>query len=157
MSTTDGKKNKAMTAEELKKFLPEFFARDAKAPFPMTVFDGNMAPFLTGGRDTAILTKFNGKSERGDILLVDCGGRVTLSRVFAENGCEMSLMGDSQAEPCSAVGRAAVLARCDSVVKDGRLIRKNDAVWRFFERVWAEKPEARKQLLQAAGVLDKKL
>lgn len=121
----------------------------------MTVFDGNMAPFLTDGKDTAILTKFDGKSERGDIFLVDVGGRVTLSRVFASN--EMSFMGDSQAEPCSAVGRAAVLARCDSVVKDGRLIRKNDAVWRFFERVWAEKPEARKQLLQAAGVLDKKL
>lgn len=155
MSTTDGKKLKAMTADGLKKFLPEFFARDAKAPFPMTVFDGNMAPFLTDGKDTAILTKFDGKSERGDILLVDFDGRVTLSRVFASN--EMSFMGDSQAEPCPTVGRAAVLARCDSVVKDGRLIRKNDAVWRFFERVWAEKPEARKQLLQAAGVLDKKL
>ena len=152
----DGAKKKILTPEELKKFLPEFFREDKTSTFPLTVTGGSMAPFLTDRRDTALLTAFDGNVSRGDILLFEYGGRLLLHRVCAVKDDELMFMGDAHTYTEGPVKKSAVLARCDSVVRDGKLIRKKDALWRFYEHVWAERPALRKHLLKAAGLAGKK-
>lgn len=149
-------KKKLLTSEELKKFLPEFFAQDGGAPFPLTVTGGSMAPFLADGRDTVLLTPFDGKVSRGDVLLFDCGGRLLLHRVCAVKNGELWFMGDAHTYAEGPIKTSAVLARCDSVIRDGKPMRKSDAMWRFYEHIWAQKPALRKHLLNAAGLLGKK-
>ena len=154
----DNKKNrdvkkKLLTSEELKKFLPEFFAQDGGAPFPLTVTGGSMAPFLVDGRDTA---PFDGKVSRGDVPLFDCGGRLLRHRVCAGKDGELWVMGDAHTYAEGPIKTSSVLARCDSVIRDGKPMRKNDAMWKFYEHIWAQKPAVRKHILNAAGLLGKK-
>ena len=152
----DLRNKKTITAEDLEKFLPQYFEKDGGAPFPLTVTGGSMAPFLIGGRDTALLTPFTGDARRGDILLFFYGDRLLLHRVCAVKDGELWFMGDAHTYSEGPVRQQAVLARCDSAVRDGKLVSRHNTLWKFYEHLWAEKPEARDHLLKAAGIIKKK-
>ena len=95
-------------------------------------------------------------SADGDILLFSYGDRLLLHRVCAVKDGELWFMGDAHTYSEGPVRQQAVLARCDSAVRDGKLVSRRNTLWKFYEHLWAEKPEARNHLLKAAGIIKKK-
>lgn len=125
--------DKKMTAEELKSFLPVYFDENSGKPFPLTVTGGSMAPFLVEGRDKAFLTPFDGSASVGDVLLFCHGDRLILHRVAEiHDNKTLSFMGDAHTVGENNIPVSDVLARCDAVLRDGKIIKKNDPLWHFF-------------------------
>ncbi len=144
--------DKKMTAEELKSFLPVYFDENSGKPFPLIVTGGSMAPFVIEGRDKAFLTPFDGSVSVGDVLLFCHGGRLILHRVAEiHDNKTLSFMGDAHTVGENNIPVSDVLARCDAVLRDGKIIKKNDLLWRFFA-ILPKHRRGRKLITEISGL-----
>lgn len=147
--------DKKMTAEELKSFLPVYFDENSGKPFPLTVTGGSMAPFVIGGRDKAFLTPFDGSASVGDVLLFCHGDRLIMHRVAKiHDNKTLSFMGDAHTVGENNIPVSDILARCDTVLRDGKIIKKNDPLWRFFA-ILPKHGRGRKLLTMISGLKKK--
>ncbi len=147
--------DRKMTAEELKSFLPVYFNENNGKPFPLTITGGSMAPFLIAGRDKAFLTPFDGSAAVGDVLLFSYGDRLILHRVTKiSDNKTLSFTGDAHTVGENNIPVSDILARCDTVIRDGGIIKKNDPLWHFFALL-AKHPKGRKLIFKIADLRKK--
>ena len=103
----------------------------------LTVTGNSMVPFLVHKRDTVILTRTDGVIKRGDILFYRRkNGKCVLHRVIKVSDEGIYFLGDSQNKIEGPLDKNCVLAKCDSVIRKGKIADKNSIIWKFFRVVW---------------------
>ena len=98
----------------------------------------SMYPLLVGGRDEAVISSIGVKKPgRGDIVLyVSEDGIHALHRVHHVKGRDYYMLGDSQTWIEGPIKETAVLAVATDVIRKGKRISCNNAVYRFFAELW---------------------
>ena len=110
--------------------------QDAQA-VPLVISGSSMVPFLAHGRDTVYLSKLDRSPKRGDMIFYRRdNGTYILHRVFraGENACDM--VGDAQTEIEPGIRPEQVLAVVNTVRRKGKLLKKGNFWWDFFEGFW---------------------
>jgi hypothetical protein len=103
---------------------------------PLVITGGSMTPFLVHGRDTVYLSKIATPPKRGDMILYQRdNGRFILHRVYRV-GTTYTMVGDAQTLLETGIRPDQMLARVDTVRRKGKLLRKGNFCWDFFEKVW---------------------
>ena len=103
---------------------------------PLVITGGSMTPFLVHGRDTVYLSKLATPPKRGDMILYQRdNGRFILHRVYRV-GTTYTMVGDAQTLLETGIRPDQMLARVDTVRRKGKLLRKGNFCWDFFEKVW---------------------
>ena len=117
--------------------MPQLLQLLQEAQFVPLVISGNsMSPFLRHGRDTVYLSKLATPPKRGDMILYQRdNGRFILHRVYRV-GTTYTMVGDAQTLLETGIRPDQMLARVDTVRRKGKLLRKGNFCWDFFEKVW---------------------
>ena len=117
--------------------MPQLLQLLQEAQFVPLVISGNsMSPFLRHGRDTVYLSKIATPPKRGDMILYQRdNGRFILHRVYRV-GTTYTMVGDAQTLLETGIRPDQMLARVDTVRRKGKLLRKGNFCWDFFEKVW---------------------
>ncbi len=104
---------------------------------PLIITGNSMAPFLRHGRDTVYLSKVTEPPKKGDMILYqrDSGGYV-LHRICRERNGMYDLVGDGQCCIEPGIRNDQILAVIKTVRRKGKLLRKGNFLWEFFEHVW---------------------
>ena len=103
---------------------------------PLVITGSSMTPFLVHGRDTVYLSKIVTPPKRGDMILYQRdNGRFILHRVYRV-GTTYTMVGDAQTLLETGIRPDQMLARVDTVRRKGKLLRKGNFCWDFFEKVW---------------------
>lgn len=127
--------NNRYSADDFVKILSDKFNKNE--PVNLTVTGSSMVPFLVQKRDTVILTPPEDSIKKGDILLYRRkNGKCVLHRVQKIDKKGIYFVGDSQTAIEGPLDESCVLAICKSAVRKGRLINKNNIIWKFFGMIW---------------------
>ena len=104
---------------------------------PLVISGSSMTPFLVHGRDTVYLSKAEHPLKRGDMILYRraCGAYV-LHRIYAEKDGSYTLVGDAQTLLETGIQPEQVLAVVSAVRRKGKLLKRGNFCWDFFEKVW---------------------
>lgn len=103
----------------------------------LVVTGNSMLPFLVHRRDSVVLTKYNGNAKKGDILLFKrIDGKCVLHRVKTIDNDGLYFIGDGQINTEGPIDESAVLAKCCSVIRKGKLINESSFTWLFFKYIW---------------------
>ena len=104
---------------------------------PLVISGGSMTPFLVHRRDTVYLSKPDRPLKKGDMILYRRdGGAYVLHRICAVREEGYDLVGDAQTAIERGVRPDRVLALVTAVRRKGKLLKKGDFWWDFFEKVW---------------------
>ena len=128
-------KVKIMDPDQL---IPQLLALLEDTPsVPLMVSGNSMIPFLHHGRDTVYLSKLTGSPQRGDIVLYrrDSGNYI-LHRVYETDGVFFTMIGDGQVSLEPEIRSDQLLAIVNSVRRNGKLLKKGDPCWAFYEKWW---------------------
>lgn len=129
--------------------------RDITA-LPLVVSGNSMSPFLVHGRDTVYLSRFDGKVEKGDILLYKRdNGSYILHRVFAADKDCYTMVGDGQTYLEKNVRKDQIVAVATAVKRKGRILKKGDFCWEFFRKVWIRLVTARPYMAKSYKYIKK--
>lgn len=124
-----------MNENEFIRILHDKFERNEH--INLTVTGNSMVPFLVDKRDTAILSPPEDKIRKGDILFYKrINGKFVFHRVKKVTSDGIFFIGDSQKIQEGPLDKSFVLAKCDSVIRKGKLIDKKSIIWKFFRVVW---------------------
>ena len=123
---------RSVGAKELMPLVRELI--DGGASFPLMVSGNSMAPFLHDGRDSVIITALGDKPlRRGDIaFFIRPGGEYVMHRVVRVCREGVYFLGDAQTETEGPVPHENVVAAVNTVVRDGRIIRRGSPEWWLF-------------------------
>lgn len=124
-----------VSPEEL---IPELLALlDQAESVPLTISGYSMTPFLLHQRDTVFLSKVTRPLKKGDMILYQrSNGRYVLHRICRVHpGC-CDLVGDAQTEIETGIQPDQVLAIVSTVRRKGKILRKGDFWWDFFQGFW---------------------
>lgn len=103
---------------------------------PLVISGSSMTPFLVHGRDTVYLSKITHPPKRGDMILYQRdNGKYILHRVY-QTGEDFTMVGDAQTDLEHGIRLDQMLAQVTAVHRKGKLLRKGDSCWDFFEKVW---------------------
>ena len=103
---------------------------------PLVISGSSMTPFLVHGRDTVYLSKITHPPKRGDMILYQRdNGKYILHRVY-QTGEDFTMVGDAQTDMEHGIRLDQMLAQVTAVRRKGKLLRKGDPCWDFFETVW---------------------
>lgn len=104
---------------------------------PLVISGYSMTPFLLHGRDTVYLSKVKEPLKRGDMVLYrrDSGAYI-LHRVYRVEGETCTMVGDAQTQLEPGIRKDQILARVAAVRRKGKLLKKGDFLWDFFETAW---------------------
>lgn len=118
--------------------IPELLALLEQTPsVPLTISGYSMTPFLAHGRDTVFLSKVTRPLKKGDMILYRrTSGQYVLHRICRVHPDCFDLVGDAQTEIETGIRPEQVLAVVNTVRRKGRLLKKGDFRWDFFEHVW---------------------
>ena len=143
---------RVLEPEELMAQLPRLLEETESVPL---VISGNsMSPFLVHGRDTVFLSKVTQPLKRGDMILYRrTGGAYVLHRICGVRGQILRLVGDAQNRIESGIRREQVLAIVTAVRRKGKLLKKGDFCWDFFEKIWLRLIPFRPLLIRMYTVL----
>lgn len=110
----------------------------------------SMLPFIRQEKDNVVLKKKD-KVEKGDIVLVDLGGRYVLHRIIAEDGERLTLMGDGNVRGTESCTKDKVLGTVVKIVRPGgkSVTPSKGKLWKamlpvrryllaFYRRVWTK-------------------
>ena len=110
----------------------------------------SMLPFIRQEKDNVVLKKKD-KVEKGDIVLVDLGGRYVLHRIIAEDGERLTLMGDGNIRGTESCTKDNVLGTVVKIVRPGgkSVTPSKGKLWKallpvrryllaFYRRVWTK-------------------
>jgi hypothetical protein len=110
---------------------------------PLLISGNSMSPFLIHSRDTVYLSKITTPPQRGDMILYRRStGQYVLHRVYAA-GDTFTMVGDAQTLLEKGIRPEQMLARVSAVCRKGKLLRKGDFWWNFFETAWLRMLSAR--------------
>ena len=128
-------KVRTMAPEELMPQLPQLL-QQAQA-VPLIISGNSMAPFLAHGRDTVYLSKLTGPLKRGDMILYRRKtGQYILHRIYRVREGKYDLIGDGQLVIELGIGQEQILATVCAVRRKGKLLRKGNLCWEFYEHIW---------------------
>ena len=99
----------------------------------------SMVPFLTGGRDEAVLSvpDKNRLFRKNDIVLFkDCGGMHVLHRVCRVDKDGIYTLGDGNTGTEGPLQREDILAVTDYIIRKGSIIRNDDRKYLFLVGLW---------------------
>lgn len=103
----------------------------------LTVTGNSMVPFLVHKRDFVILSAPDDTIRKGDILFYRRkNGKCVLHRVKKITDHGLYFIGDSQNTIEGPLDKSCVLAKCNSVIRKGKLIDNKSIIWKFFRDVW---------------------
>ena len=103
----------------------------------LTVTGNSMAPFLVHKRDSVILSAPDDIIRKGDILFYRRkNGKCVLHRVIKITAHGLYFIGDSQNTIEGPLDKSCVLAKCNCVIRKGKLIDNKSIIWKFFRNVW---------------------
>ena len=110
----------------------------------------SMLPFIRQEKDNVVLKKKD-KVDKGDIVLVDLGGRYVLHRIIAEDGERLTLMGDGNVRGTESCTKDKVLGTVVKIVRPGgkSVTPSKGKLWKallpvrryllaFYRRVWTK-------------------
>ena len=106
---------------------------------PLVISGGSMTPFLVHGRDTVYLSKARRPLRRGDMVLYQReSGAYVLHRVFRveKNIHEYTMIGDAQTALEPGIREDQIRAVVTAVCRKGKLLKKGNFWWDFFEKIW---------------------
>ena len=121
---------------------------------PLVISGSSMTPFLVHGRDTVYLSKAEHPLKRGDMILYRraCGAYI-LHRIYGVEDGTYTLVGDAQTVLEYGIRPEQVLAVVTAVRRKGKLLKKGDFCWDFFEKVWLRMGPLRPVARAAYGIL----
>ena len=100
----------------------------------LTVTGNSMLPFLADGRDRVVLQRIEKRPKKGDIIFYRRkNGAYVLHRVVGRRGEGFFFSGDAQTYVEGPVERGQLLACCVAAERDGKLIKKNSALWTLYK------------------------
>lgn len=104
---------------------------------PLVISGSSMVPFLVHGRDTVYLSKVTQPPKKGDMIFYrrTCGQYV-LHRICKEKDGRYDLVGDAQDQIETGIAPEQILAVVKTVRRKGKLLRKGNLLWEFFEHIW---------------------
>ena len=103
----------------------------------LTVTGNSMVPFLVHKRDSVILSAPDDIIKKGDILFYRRkNGKCVLHRVKKITDQGLYFIGDSQNTIEGPLDKSCVLAKCNSVIRKGKLIDNKSIIWKFFRNIW---------------------
>lgn len=136
----NGKKNSnriIIEAEGFSETLRQWFETVPERGFPLTVTGHSMTPFLIEGRDTAVLTPFDGVMKPGEVYLYENNhGKPVLHRFVKEKDGFLIFAGDGNRFADAPVKKESIMACCTSVIRNGKMLKSDDALWKFFSKIW---------------------
>ena len=144
-----------ISPEEL---IPELLALlDQAESVPLTISGYSMTPFLLHQRDTVFLSKVTRPLKKGDMILYQrSNGRYVLHRICrVHSGC-CDLVGDAQTEIETGIQPDQVLAIVSTVRRKGKILRKGDFWWDFFQGFWLRVIPLRPLILRTYGLFVRK-
>lgn len=145
---------KILSPEEWVAQLPELL--EVTQQVPLTVSGSSMVPFLVHGRDVVYLSKISCPLKRGDIILYQRkSGRCVLHRICRVEQDSYCLVGDAQGEIEKGIRREQVLALVTAVRRKGKLLKKGNFCWFFFEKIWLAMIPARRWTMKRYARLRK--
>ncbi len=110
--------------------------REGQTSVPIPVTGGSMIPFFYSG-DTAYLDLLTRPPKRGDIVLYTRkNGRYILHRIYRVREGKYDLIGDGQLVIELGIGQEQILATVCAVRRKGKLLRKGNLCWEFYEHIW---------------------
>lgn len=121
---------------------------------PLVISGSSMTPFLVHGRDTVYLSKAEHPPKRGDMILYrrTCGAYI-LHRIYGTKDGTYTLVGDAQTVLECGIRPEQVLAVVTAVRRKGKLLKKGNCCWDFFEKVWIRMVPLRPVVRAAYGIL----
>ena len=124
------------------------------AELPLVVSGESMLPFLRPGRDTVYLRGASAPLRRGEIAFYRrWNGVYVLHRVVRTEPGKYWFVGDAQARVEGPLPEKCVFAYVTAVRRGERLIRPDNAVWRFFAGPWLHTVGRRPLLLKLYRLL----
>ena len=128
-------KLRTIEPEDLMPKLPQLL-QQAEA-VPLVISGNSMSPFLVHGRDKVYLSKLTRPPKRGDMILYRRkNGRYILHRIYRVREGQYDLIGDGQLVIERGICHEQILATVCAVHRKGKLLRKGNLCWEFFEHVW---------------------
>ena len=110
--------------------------RQGQRGVAIPVAGGSMVPFLHDG-DTVQLELPDTPLKRGDIVLYTRpSGRYILHRIYRVREGKYDLIGDGQLVIELGIGQEQILATVCAVRRKGKLLRKGNLCWEFYEHIW---------------------
>ena len=110
---------------------------DQAESVPLIISGSSMTPFLVHGRDTVFLSKVTQPLKKGDMILYRRrNGRYVLHRICRVHPDCYDLVGDAQTEIEPGIRPEQVKATVHTVRRKGRILKKGDFWWDFFEGFW---------------------
>ena len=124
------------------------------AELPLVVSGESMLPFLRPGRDTVYLRGASAPLRRGEIAFYRrWNGVYVLHRVVRTEPGKYWFVGDAQDRVDGPLPEKCVFAYVTAVRRGERLIRPDNAVWRFFAGPWLHTVGRRPRLLKLYRLL----
>lgn len=124
-----------MNEEEFIRIIEDKFLKSENVN--LTVTGNSMVPFLVHKRDSVILSAPDDIIRKGDILFYRRkNGKCVLHRVKKITDHGLYFIGDSQNTIEGPLDKSCVLAKCNSVIRKGKLIDNKSIIWKFFRDVW---------------------
>ena len=103
----------------------------------LVIAGGSMTPFLADGRDRVVLEKPGRRPAVGDIVLFRRpDGDYVLHRIRKIEGENYYMVGDAQTYIEGPVAKGQIKALVTAAKRKGKIIKKGDFVWDFFEKIW---------------------
>lgn len=96
-----------------------------------------MLPFITGDRDSVVLSRQNRPAQVGDIVLADLGERhYVIHRIYAIKGNQVTLMGDGNIRGTEQCAMDDIMGQVIQVVRKGKTIRCDSTTERLGAKLW---------------------
>lgn len=128
-------KVRVIEPEALMEQLPEMLL-EAES-IPLVISGNSMVPFLVHGRDTVYLSRMTQPPKKGDMILFRrSSGVYVLHRIYRQRNGTYELVGDGQRSIEPGIRQEQMLAVVKTVCRKGKMLRKGDFCWEFFEHIW---------------------
>ena len=104
---------------------------------PLTVTGGSMTPYLSGGRDTVMISKPAFPLKVGDIAFFERpDGQIVMHRVKKRRENNYFFVGDAQTAVEGPVPEERVFGSVERVIRKGKIGERGSFTWFFFSKIW---------------------
>lgn len=104
---------------------------------PLRVSGNSMSPFLRHGKDTIYISKITDELKKGDIVFYTRdSGQYVLHRICRVHNGTYDIIGDGQNIIEPGIRRDQIFAIVNQVERNGKILKKGNFLWDFFQKVW---------------------
>ena len=121
----------------------------------LLISGGSMAPFLCHKRDTIIISKPKGMFHKGQMVFyIRDNGQYVMHRIHhIDKEGNLFIVGDNQTDIEGPIRQNQVFGVIHKVIRKGKVLKKGDFWWDFFEKVWIRIVPLRKYLVKIYSLL----